>query len=285
MSLSRSIILSLVTLSTVLSLVSVPVRAQEGELAAQDSKAQVNLRSLANTQAEIVATGNVGDRIQILSTLTRKEGQVWYRVKVVRTGQVGWVRGDLIKVLGASKTSTSAKTAAKVASKKNAATPAKLTASVPLSPPKSVTKSLASPQKATGPAIASTPPKESTKAAADPLKAEANESPAAIKAIAAPSVVIVSFQTPTYAVRIFSEAGQLRLNLFNRKSQQLALDSVAVESKNSGEQTVYRYGSDLKVTVAVPTKGVPTLTTIALGNTLQEEAETAPAAVNTAPKQ
>ncbi len=283
MLLSRSIILSLVTLSTVLSLVSLPVRAQEGELAAQDTKAQVNLRALANTQAEIVATGNVGDRIQILSTLTSKDGQVWYRVKVARTGQVGWVRGDLIKVLGASKTSTSAKTAAKVASKKIAATPAKLTASVPLSPPKSVTKSLASPQKATGPAIDAASSKESTKA--DPLKAKANESPAVVKAIAAPSVVIVSFQTPTYAVRIFSEAGQLRLNLFNRKSQQLALDSVAVESKNSGEQTVYRYGSDLKVTVAVPTKGVPTLTTIALGNTLQEEAETAPAAVNTAPKQ
>ena len=277
MSLSRSIILSLVTLSTVLSLVSLPVRAQEGELAAQDTKAQVNLRSLANTQAGIVATGNVGDRIKILSTITSKDGQAWYRVKVLRTGQVGWVRGDLIKILGASKPSTSAKTMA---------TSAKLTSSVPLSPPKSPTKSLALPQKAAMPAI-SAPPIAPPKTSVVPVNPAENASPAvvAVKAIAAPSVVIVSFQTPTYAVRIFSEVGHLRLNLFNRKSQQLALDSVAVESKNSGEKTIYSYGSDLKVTVAVPTKGTPTLTTVALGNTLQEEAETAPAAANTAPKQ
>jgi hypothetical protein len=151
-----------------------------------------------------------------------------------------------------------------------------------------VTKSLALPQKAVEPAIAAVPAKESTKAPVAPLKPGENASPAsveAVKAIAAPSVVIVSFQTPTYAVRIFSEAGHLRLNLFNRKSQQLALDSVAVESKNSGEKTIYRYGSDLKVTIAVPTKGTPTLTTAALGNTLQEEAETASAAANTAPNQ
>ncbi len=278
MSLSRSIILSFVTLATVLTLVSLPIRAQEGEFAAQDAKAQVNLRALANTQAGIVAMGKVGDRIKILSTITSKDGQIWYRVKVLRTGQVGWVRGDLIKILGASKPSTSAKTMA---------TPAKLTSSVPLSPPKSLTKSLALPQKATGAAIAA-PPKESTKSDVAPVNPGENASPAvvtAVKAIAAPSVVIVSFQTSTYAVRIFSEAGQLRLNLFNRKSQQLALDSVAVESKNLGEKTVYSYGSDLKVTVAVPIKGTPTLTTAALGNTLQEEAETAPAAANTAPKQ
>jgi Bacterial SH3 domain len=285
MSLSRSIILSFITL---LTLVSLPSRAQEGELAAQDAKAQVNLRSLANTQAELVAMGRVGDRVQIISTMNSKDGQTWYRVKVLRTGQIGWVRGDLIKVFGASKASPSSKTAAKGDFRKNAAaaTPAKLAASVPLSPPKSI-KSLALPQRATGSAIAAAPIAPA-KTSVAPVKPEENVSPAAaavaVKAIAAPSVVIVSFQTPTYAVRIFSEAGQLRLNLFNRKSQQLALDSVAVESKNSGEKTVYSYGSDLKVTVAVPTKGTPTLTTIALGNTLQEEAETAPAAVNTAPK-
>lgn len=277
MSLSRSIVLSLVALSTALSLVSLPVNAQEGELAAQDPKAHVNLRSLANTQADIVTIGKVGDRIQILSTITSKDGHAWYRVKVLRTAQVGWVHGDLIKVLGAFKPSISAKTTA---------TPAKLISSVPLSPPKSPTKSLALPQKAAMPAIAAAPiasPKTSV-VPVNPGK-NASSAVAAVTAIAAPSVVIVSFQTPTYAVRIFSEAGQLRLNVFNRKSQQLALDSVAVESKNSGEKTIYSYSSDLKVTITVPTKGNPTLTTAALGNTLQEEAETAPAAANTAPKQ
>lgn len=278
----RSIIFSFITLSTALSLVTLPVRAQEGEFSAQDPKAQINLRSLANTQAEIVATGNVGDRVQILSTITNKDGQVWYRVKVLQTGQVGWVRGDLMKVLGASKASTSSKTAVKAALKQTAAVSEKLIAPVPLSPPKSPIKSLVLTQKATGAAITVlSPPTASPKAVAAPLEKSA---PLVAKVIASPSVVIVSFQTPTYAVRIFSEAGQLRLNLFNRKSQQLALDSVPIESKNSGEQTIYSYGNDLKVMVAVPMKGTPTLTTAALGNTLQEEPETAPAAADTAPK-
>jgi Bacterial SH3 domain len=275
----RSIIFSFITLSTVLGLVSLPVRAQEGELAAQDPKAQVNLRSLANTQAEIVATGNVGDRVQILSTITRKDGQAWYRVKVLQTGQVGWVRGDLIKVLGTPKASTSPKTVAKAMLKQTVAVSEKLTAPVPLNPPKSPTKSLVLPQKATGAAII--PPTALPKAVIAPPEKSA---PPVAKVIASPSVVIVAFQTPTYAVRIFSEAGQLRLNLFNRKSQQLALDSVPVESKTSGEKTIYSYGSELKVTVAVPMKGNPTLTTAALGNILQEEPETVPAATDTAPK-
>jgi hypothetical protein len=194
---------------------------------------------------------------------------------------VGWVRGDLIKILGASKASTSPKTADKATLKQTVAVSAKLTAYGPLIPPKSPTKSLSLSQKATEPAI--TPPTASTKAAVAPLNL-GKSVPSVAKVIAAPSVVIVSFQTPTYAVRIFSEAGHLRLNLFNRKSQQLALDSVPVESKASGEQTVYSYSSELKVTVAVPEKGTPILTTTALGNTLQEEPETAPAAADTAPK-
>jgi Bacterial SH3 domain len=267
MSFHRFVILSLTILFTVVPFGNLPVRAQEGELAAQDAQSQVNLRAEANTQSEIVAMGKVGDRVQILSTITTKDGQTWHRIKVLQSGIVGWVRGDLIKVLSASKTATPhksvAKGSAKVASKKSV--------SAPLKPPKTVAKS-------------STPPP--SKSTVVQHKVVENPAPPGAQAIANSSVAIVAFKTPNYAVRVFSEAGQLRMNLYNRKSQQVVLEAVPVESKNSGKTTTYSYSSDLKVTVVVPANGTPTLTTVALGNTLEEGPETSPpssAVTDTAP--
>jgi hypothetical protein len=271
MSFHRSVILSLITLCTALTLSNLPVKAQEGELAAQDVKSQVNLRSLANTQAEIVATGKVGDRVQILSTSTSKDSQTWYRIKVLQSGQVGWVRGDLIKVLGPSKTATTQQAIVK-ASLKGVS---KKSASVSLKPPKTAAKPQALPHKTAPVKSAVVPPKTAKTTAPPP------------EAIASPAVVILAFKTPNYAVRVFSEAGQLRMNLYNRKSQQVVLEAVPVESKNSGKTTTYSYSSDLKVTVVVPANGTPILTTVALGNTLQEGPETSPppsGITDTAPK-
>jgi hypothetical protein len=283
MSFHRSVSLSLLTLCTALIFSNLPVKAQEGELAAQDVNAQVNLRAEANTQAGIVATGKVGDRVEILSSVTGKDTQMWYRVKVPQSGQVGWVRGDLLKLLGASKTSAkgSPKAAAAAAAPKSKGAP------VTLKAPKAVAKAQSVPNKtaAAAAAAAATSAAASTpepNAAVAPAKAMERKTSVEETAIATPSVVIVSFQTPSYAVRVFSEAGQLRLNLFNRKSQQLVLNAVPVESKNSGTSTTYSYSSDLKVTVVVPTKGTPILTTIALGNTLQEEPQASPSAPDTA---
>ncbi len=286
MGLRRSIALGIAAFSLVgLSMYGTPVRAEEGELAAQDAKAQINLRSLANTQAEIVTAGKAGDRVQILSTSKANDGVVWYRVKMLKSGQLGWVRGDLIRVSGKPKAAAAqkptSKSTVKVASKQNAATPAKSTAPVPLTPPKPATI----PRKAAPTAAVPKPAEPAKSPAAEPKTIENAASPE--QTASASQSVIVSFQTPTYAVRIFSKAGHLRLNLFNRKSQQLALDAVPVESKNSGDNTTYSYGSDLKVTVVVPTQGASTLTTVALGNTLQEQSETVsvpPSVTDTAPK-
>lgn len=274
MGLRRSIALGIAAFSLVgLSMYGTPVRAEEGELAGQDAKAQINLRSLANTQANIVEAGKTGDRVQILGTSKASDGVVWYRVKMLKSGQLGWVRGDLIKVSGKvsskPKAATTQKPAPKstAASKQGAATPGKSTASVPLTPPKPA----ATPRKASPTAAAPKAAEPTKSSAVEPKTTENGASPE--QTAAASQSVIVAFQTPTYAVRIFSEAGHLRLNLYNRKSQQLALDAVPVESKNSGTNTTYSYSSDLKVTVAVPTQGTPTLTTVALGNTLQEQPE------------
>jgi Bacterial SH3 domain len=263
MSFHRSVILSLITLCAALTLNHLPVTAQEGELAAQDAQSQVNLRAEANTQAGIVATGKVGDRVQILSTST-KDGQTWYRIKVLQSGTVGWVRGDLIKVLGSAKTATPQKPTVKATLKGSS----KNSAPAGLKLPKTLAKA------------------PTSKSTAVPPKPAATIAPAPHSAIATPAAIILSFQTPTYAVKIFSETGHLRLNLFNRKSQQLVLEAVPVESKTTGKTTTYSYSSDLKVTIVVPAQGSPTLTTMALGNTVQEEPETNPpptGATDTAP--
>jgi hypothetical protein len=256
MSFHRSVIFSLIALCAALTLNPLLANAQEGELFAQDTQSQVNLRAQSNTQAEIVAMGKVGDRVTILGSVSQ-QGQTWYRIKVLQSGIVGWVRGDLIKILSASKAANAPKSAAKG----NAKVASKKTVSATLKPHKTVAKSSA-PQTAKSTAV---PPKAVEKPAPQPGQAIANS-----------GVEIVAFKTPNYAVRVFSEAGQLRMNLYNRKSQQVVLDAVPVESKNSGKATTYSYSSDLKVTVAVPVNGTPTLTTTALGNTLQEEPEVSP---------
>jgi Bacterial SH3 domain len=287
MDLRRSIALGIAALNVAGLLYGSPVRAEEGELAGQDANAQINLRALANTQANIVEAGKTGDRVQILGTSKGNDGVVWYRVKMLKSGQLGWVRSDLIKVVG--KVAGKPKTAATqqptpkstAASKKSAAHLAKTTAPVPLTPP----KSSATPRKASSTAATPKPAEPVKSPAVEPKTTETE--PASEPTAAASQSVIVSFQTPTYAVRIFSKAGHLRLNLFNRKSQQLALDAVPVESKNTGEKTTYSYSSDLKVTVVVPAEGTPTLSTVALGNTLQEQQETVsppPGGTDVAPK-
>jgi hypothetical protein len=87
---------------------------------------------------------------------------------------------------------------------------------------------------------------------------------------------IVAFQTLTYAVRVFSESGQLKLNLYNRRTNRLALKGVPVEGKSAGDGTAYSYGTESQVTILVPASGVPSLTASAFGDTLKEQAEVDP---------
>ncbi|MGB8702304.1 MAG: SH3 domain-containing protein [Thermosynechococcaceae cyanobacterium] len=272
---------------------SLPVRAEEGELIAQDTKAQINVRSLANTEADIIAAGTVGDRVQVLGHSIGNDGLTWYHIKLNKSGQSGWIRGDLIKVFGTPKPQAAAKPAAPVP-----LTPPRLSAS-----PKSIAPSQPNPPKqptetpvpAKGPSTTEKPPGTEPTTAIAPKTTETPApaaTPAATSATPATptptsettaTTTIVAFKTPTYAVRIFSEAGQLRLNLFNRKTNRLALKAVPVESKSAEEGTLYNYGTDAKVTVVVPVSGQPTLIATALGETLKEAAETTPEAASSVP--
>ncbi len=272
-----------------------PVYAEEGELVAQEDKAQINVRSLANTQADIVAAGAVGDRVQILEHSVGNDALIWYRIKLLKSGEKGWIRGDLIKILGRSapkasekpnsesKSSNLADPKPSEAAKTGAAQPS--AAPVPLTPPKFPASAKSSAPPAATAAKATVLPSK-TPAAASPSnwggaematpKPAPTPSSASVTALNSSTATIVSFQTSTYAVRVFSESGQLRLNLFNRKTKTIALSAVPVQSKSSGDGTTYSYQGDVKVTVLMPASGQPTLSAVALGESLKEQSEAAP---------
>jgi Bacterial SH3 domain len=254
-----------------------PASAERGELIAKEAEAQINVRSLANTEADIIAAGAVGDQVEILEHSVGNDALIWYQVKLLKSGKVGWIRGDLIKILGnptasATKLGISAKRSS-VKSKSESAKGAKsnnppitLAAPKPPASPKSVapTKS-ASSSSTTAKSSASTAEHSSSKTATGPTGAEASAS------------TITAFETPTYAVRVFSKSGQLRLNLYNRRTQAVALSAVPIQSKSNSDGTTYSYQGEVKVTVVVPASGQPTVSTSALGEDLTERPESAPA--------
>jgi outer membrane biosynthesis protein TonB len=279
--------------------------ASQGELTASDRDALINVRTSANTEAEIIETRPVGDRVEVLTLTKSNEGSIWYKIKVPQTGTTGWVRGDLIKIFGAKKPASTAakpakkgKPAASVPLPKPTANPkpivnqsAKAPASKPAAAAAPTPKPSPSPA-ATAPQPSPSPSPTPTPAAQSPAPAApitptspAAPTPDAVGGGASPSpepaeiatATIMSFQTPSYAVRIFSRSGQLRLNLFNRRTNTVALKEVPIQSKTLDEGTTYSYSRDLEVTVFVPNSGATRLTTSALGATLEEYSEPTPA--------
>ncbi len=280
------------------TLVVMPVRAEEGELTANDAKTSINVRDAATTKAEIVGSGAVGDRVTVLQHSTGNDGLIWYQVKL-KSGKTGWVRGDLVRVFGPKiaklpppqpKTQPVKPESAKpqpIESQppQQPAPAANATPSPPVAAPPAVeataaenTANLDRLQPLPEPMIAEQPTPQVPEVNAAPPSTPDVAVPNAIETVGAStalttSATLVSFQTSTYAVRIFSEAGQLRLNLYNKKTNALALKSVPVKSESTSDGTIYSYGTDVEVKVRVPASGPFSLTTQALGTTLDETAE------------
>jgi outer membrane biosynthesis protein TonB len=270
--------------------------ASQGELTASDRDALINIRTSANTEAEIIETRPVGDRVEVVAMTKSNEGLIWYKVKVPQTGTVGWVRGDLVKVFGSKKPPQAATKPASTgkptsvplpkpsAKPKPAAAkpaPAPSPKPSPAASPSPKPSSSPSPTASASPSPAASPaPSPSGSPSPAPPSPDGGGTPAQPEPEVATST-IVSFQTQSYAVRVFSRSGQLRLNLFNRRTNTVALKEVPVQSKAQEDGTVYTYGKELEVTVFVPNSGATKLTTNALGTTVEEFAEPTAASTGT----
>ena len=58
------------------------------------------------------------------------------------------------------------------------------------------------------------------------------------------SATIAKFQTSKYAVRVYDDSGELRMNIYNRLINQVELKAAPVESTRSGQNTTYTSPSD-----------------------------------------
>jgi hypothetical protein len=248
--------------------------ASQGELTASDRDALINIRTSANTEAEIIETRPVGDRIEVVSMTKSNEGLIWYKVKVPQTGTVGWVRGDLVKIFGNKKPPQAASKPAKGKPLPKPNAKPKPAAAKPSPAPSPKPSPAASPSPQPSPAASPAPSPSSSPTP------DGGGTPAPPEPEVATST-IVSFQTQSYAVRVFSRSGQLRLNLFNRRTNTVALKEVPVQSKAQEDGTVYTYGKELEVTVFVPNSGTTKLTTNVLGTTVEEFAEPTAASTGT----
>ncbi|MGF1602354.1 MAG: SH3 domain-containing protein [Thermosynechococcaceae cyanobacterium] len=67
-------------------------------LVTKEAKAQINVRTAANTKSDVIHAGNAGDAVQILTRQAGEGGFTWYKVKFPTAKVQGWVRGDFIKL-------------------------------------------------------------------------------------------------------------------------------------------------------------------------------------------
>ncbi len=95
--LAQGLILFVLSLFITLGWDRASVATQPAELVANDRFAQINVRTQPSTAATLAGFAYSGDRIEILNQ-TQRGGSTWYQMQSNRSGIVGWVRGDFIKL-------------------------------------------------------------------------------------------------------------------------------------------------------------------------------------------
>ncbi|HEY9737960.1 MAG TPA: SH3 domain-containing protein [Trichocoleus sp.] len=86
---------------------------RQATLTAQQSGAQINLRSQPNAQSGSKGYGLVGDKVTLLRITEGADSYSWYYVKFSGSGAEGWVRGDFINTQGEPTAAASQSTAAR----------------------------------------------------------------------------------------------------------------------------------------------------------------------------
>jgi uncharacterized protein YgiM (DUF1202 family) len=94
----RNVIFSTIA-STLFSLgMALPALAQSGVLVTEDARSQVNVRSEASTQSNILHYGLTGDWVEVLRVTKANDGYVWFYVKFDDSQAEGWIRGDFVQL-------------------------------------------------------------------------------------------------------------------------------------------------------------------------------------------
>ncbi|MEL7038018.1 MAG: SH3 domain-containing protein [Cyanobacteria bacterium J06592_8] len=70
-----------------------------GVLTAQDPTARINLRTEPSMRSRVRGYGVVGDRIEVLQE-RRTDGERWVEVKILNSGDIGWVPGNNVRIGG-----------------------------------------------------------------------------------------------------------------------------------------------------------------------------------------
>ena len=81
---------------------------KSGQLIAEQSDAQIILRSQPSTTSQDKGYGLVGDTVTILNSTKGEDGFTWHYVRFDNSRAEGWIRGDLISVSGIDAESASA---------------------------------------------------------------------------------------------------------------------------------------------------------------------------------
>jgi hypothetical protein len=77
---------------------SAPITSSEADLTASDPNSRITLRANPSENSKSFGYGLVGDRVQVIEQATTDD-YTWYKVRFPRSGAVGWIRGDFVRLI------------------------------------------------------------------------------------------------------------------------------------------------------------------------------------------
>ncbi len=76
------------------------ISTAEAILTVSGTNAEVNLRATPSVTSNRLGYGLAGDRVQIIKQAASTDGDdyIWYQVRFPRSGAIGWIREDFVRV-------------------------------------------------------------------------------------------------------------------------------------------------------------------------------------------
>ncbi len=222
------------------------VAAQDGVLSARDPKSQINLRESPDPNSQRLGYGLVGDRVEVLEQVPGADDYTWYRVRFYQSGAEGWIRNDFVQIVPGS--SNAGSNEARYQNGYN----------------QGYQTGYRDGQNARRYNAGYQPEKfiQAGSGNVDPeydrgfragffagFDAGYNGSSTAASSNGPTNGTVLSFQTPSNAVRIFNRSGQTYMNVFDKRKSATWLNGVPVAIEQAGNGTYYRYQGEVTVVV------------------------------------